>query len=114
MPASETLAVLRDAFVVAMIALAVAAALYAMVRHFSDTSWNAEGNVLTRPYGAPDSLVALLLLALVGSAFFSPEGPDGVADRIAAEEITVSVLVVQSLFMLLLCLGILVYLRVIR
>jgi uncharacterized protein len=114
MPAADTLAILRDAFVVAMIALAVAAAVYAMVRRFSEKAWNAEGNVLTRPYGAPDSVVALLLLGLFGAAFFSPGGPGGVGDRIAAEQITVSVMVAQSLFMLLLCLGVLVYLGVIR
>jgi membrane protease YdiL (CAAX protease family) len=114
MPAAHTLAILRDAFVVAMIALAVAAAVYAMVRRFSEKAWNAEGNVLTRPYGAPDSVVALLLLGLFGFAFFSPAGPGGAGDRIPAEQITVSVLVAQSLFMLLLCLGVLVYLGVIR
>jgi membrane protease YdiL (CAAX protease family) len=113
MPPSDTLAVLRDAFVVAMLALIVAAPFYAMVRRLSDSAWNAEGNVLTRPYGAPDAVVALLLLALFGVSFFLPDGA-GVADRVAPEEITVSMLVAQSVFMLLLCLGVLVYLAVVR
>jgi membrane protease YdiL (CAAX protease family) len=113
MPPSDTLAVLRDAFVVAMLALVVAAPLYAMVRRLTDSAWNAEGNVLTRPYGAPDAVVALLLLALFGVSFFLPDGA-GVADRVAPDEITVSMLVAQSVFMLLLCLGVLVYLAVVR
>lgn len=114
MPAAETLAVLRDVMVVALIALAAAVGIYALVRHCSDHLWNLEGNVLTRPYGPLDALMALGLLALFGAGFFSPEGVAPSGDESPAEAITLSGLVVQGFTMLLICAVVLVYLAVVR
>jgi len=114
MPASETLAVLRDAFALAIFALAIAAVLYAVVRRVSETSWNFEGNVLTRPYGAPDAVAALFLLGLFGLAFFPAANAAGAGVESHEGALTLSALVQQALTMLLLCVVLLVYLGVAR
>src|SRR3954469_14836785 len=114
MPASETLAVLRDAFAVVMLALALAALLYALLRRVSESGWNVDGNVLTRPYGPPDAVAALLLLGLFGLSFF-PAADAGLGGTEAPEKtLTLITLVEQALPMLLLCAGLLVYLAVAR
>lgn len=114
MPAAESLAILRDVFLMALLALAAAGVVYALLRKFADTAWNLEGNVLTRPYGAPDAVMALLLLGLFGLAFFSPAAADDSIGGSPADQITVSVLIAQALTMLLICLVVLVYLAVVR
>lgn len=111
MPSSETLAVLRDAFVVALLALVVGTALYAVIRKWSDTAWNVQGNVLTRPYGVPDAVAVLLLLALLGGGFFFPAADDLGAEA-AAAALDVGSLLMQLLNMLLLCLIVLAYLLI--
>lgn len=114
MPTPENLAILRDVFVIAMLALAVAAGLYAWLRKQTDTLWNLEGNVLTRPYGPLDAVVALLLIGLFGVAFFvTPDAANGEAVG-AADPLSLSSLVLQAITMLLLCLVVLGYLRLVR
>jgi membrane protease YdiL (CAAX protease family) len=88
--------------------------VYPLLRKIEDTAWNLEGNVLTRPYGAPDAVMALLLLGLFGLAFFSPAAGDESGGASPADQITVSVLIAQALTMLLICLVVLVYLAVVR
>lgn len=115
MPASQTLVVLRDVFVVAMLAMALGGVVYALFRRFTDSSWNLEGNVLTRPYGTPDAAVALGLLAMMGGMFFVPEAAAGAGDGGGqGPELSVSGLVAQMLTMLLLCAVVVAYLRIIR
>src|SRR6478735_11748753 len=111
MPSSETLAVLRDVFAMAMLALLVGTALYAAIRKFSETAWNVEGNVLTRPYGVPDAVALLLLLALLGSSIFFPAVVDSGAEAEPAA-LDVGSLLMQLLSMLLLCLVVLAYLLI--
>jgi membrane protease YdiL (CAAX protease family) len=111
MPASETLAVLRDAYVVALLALVVGTALYAVIRRITDTAWNVEGNVLARPYGVPDAVAVILLLALLGGGFFFPPGDDSGAEA-ATAALDVGSLLMQLLSMLLLCLVVLAYLLI--
>jgi membrane protease YdiL (CAAX protease family) len=111
MPPSETLAVLRDAFAVAMLALVVGTALYAVIRQLSDIAWNVEGNVLTRPYGVPDAVAVLLLLALFSGNFFFPAGGEPGTEA-ASAALDVASLLMQLLNMLVLCLVVLAYLLI--
>lgn len=112
MSAAETLAVLRDAFVMALIALAAAVALYALVRKVSDTSWNVEGNVLSRPYGSPDAVAAMLLLLLLGLGFFLPPADAAAGLDPSADAVDAGTLLSALFNMLLLCLVVLAYLYI--
>lgn len=114
MPSPENLAILRDVFVMAMLALAFATVIYAWVRKQTETMWNVEGNVLTRPYGPPDAVVALLLLSLFSAAFFVSPDAAQEAEAAAAGGLSLADLVLQSVSMLLLCVVVLVYLRLVR
>lgn len=118
MPPAESLEILRDVFVIAMLAYAVAAGFYAILRQHSENLWNFEGNVLTRPYGGQDTVVALLILTLFGSAFFAAPAPAagaGEAAGASAESpLTLMSLLLQTITMLLLCSVVLVYLRIVR
>lgn len=58
MNASATYGVLHDVFLLAGFVLLAGVIVYAVIRSQTDQAWNFEGNVLTRPYGAPDALVA--------------------------------------------------------
>ena len=115
MSEAETLAVLRDAFVVSILALAVAAVIFKLLRRSEEGSWNVEGNVLTRPYGRPDAAAALLLLSMFGAVFFA-EVPLSVGDAAEGgqEKLTLSALVLQAASMLVLCLLVLFYMAVLR
>lgn len=113
MPSAETLAVLRDMFVLAMIALALGAGVYALLRQVSDNAWNLEGNVLTRPYGTPDAIAALLLLVVVGAGFFMEpvtggEGADG------GIQLTLEGIITSTVFMLLVSAIVIFYLSGVR
>lgn len=116
MPPAESLEILRDIYVIAILAFAAAAGFYAILRKHSDNLWNFEGNVLTRPYGGTDAVVALLILALFGSAFFAPAAPVEAAGEVASgkEPLTLMSLLLQTITMLLLCSVVLFYLRIIR
>ncbi len=116
MPAPESLAVLRDIFVIALMALALASAFYAILRKNTDNLWNFEGNVMTRPYGTPDAVVALLILSLFGSAFFAIPA-NGVGETAATTPeapLTLSSIFLQTITMLLLCSVVLAYMRLVR
>jgi membrane protease YdiL (CAAX protease family) len=115
MPAAESLAILRDVFVWAVIALAVALVVYAMARRWCDIAWNVEGNVLTRPYGMPDAVVGVFLLVLLGAGFFAaPEDAAGSGGESAVGVVTIETLLLNVLSMLMLCMIVLVHLRFIR
>jgi membrane protease YdiL (CAAX protease family) len=115
MSAAESQAVLRDVFVVAMVALAVAVVVYSMVRKSMVNSWNFEGNVLTRPYGPPDVVAAGLLLALLGMDLFASAAGNGQggADP-GVNLVNVDSLLLSLVSMLLLCGLVLAYLHVVR
>lgn len=66
MNASTTLGVLHDVFVLSGLVLLAGVIVYAVIRTQINGAWNYEGNVLTRPYGAPDALVALGVILFFG------------------------------------------------
>lgn len=98
--------VLHDLSVFVSIATAMALIAYWILRHLRpEVSWNQEGAVLSRPYGAPD----LLVLAVLGLAFILSMQPQG-----AASTISDSSLIVGMVFHLTICAGILLYLFQLR
>jgi len=64
MNASATHGVLHDVFLLAGLTLLVGMIVYAVIRSQTTLAWNFEGNVLTRPYGVSDGLVALGVIVL--------------------------------------------------
>jgi uncharacterized protein len=78
---AATLGILRDLFGIASVALVLGLALYAVMRVGGGPQWNCDGNVLSRPYGWPDAIVALLLLV-----FFVSGTAVGVADAAPQNE----------------------------
>jgi membrane protease YdiL (CAAX protease family) len=114
MPEPQTIAVLRDVFVMAMMALAVALPLYAAQRHFSDSAWNVEGNVLSRPYGVPDAVVGLLLIGVMFGGFFTDRAGESSGADVLSESDKLAGVLVSVVFMLLLCLVVIAHLWFIR
>jgi membrane protease YdiL (CAAX protease family) len=114
MSAAETQAVLRDVFVVAILALAGAVIVYSMVRKSTENAWNFEGNVLTRPYGTPDVVAAGVLLALLGMDLFAPTGNGQGGAEPGVNVVNVETLLLSLFTMLLLCGLVLAYLHVVR
>jgi membrane protease YdiL (CAAX protease family) len=115
MSAAETQAVLRDVFVVAMLALAGAVIVYSMVRRSTENAWNFQGNVLSRPYGPPDVVAAGLLLALLGMDLFAaPAGAGDGGGGPGVNMVNVDTLLLSLVSMLLLCGLVLAYLHVVR
>ncbi|MFZ4764244.1 MAG: CPBP family intramembrane glutamic endopeptidase [Roseimicrobium sp.] len=101
---TDTLAVLRDVFIVAMLSLGAAIGLYKALRHWSDRPWNLEGNVLVRPFGGSDLVAALLLLFVFGSIFFPAGMARSVpADAEAVAEVSLSSLLGHTVGMLFIC-----------
>lgn len=66
MNASATLGVIQDVFLMAGLVLLAGMGVYAVIRSQTHDAWNYEGNVLTRPYGAPDAFIALGVIVLFG------------------------------------------------
>jgi membrane protease YdiL (CAAX protease family) len=64
LPDAVTIAVMRDLLTIAGIALLAGLVIYPVVRVRSGLPWNTDGNVLSRPYGWPEAVAALLLLAM--------------------------------------------------
>ncbi len=106
---TPTVGVLRDLSVFVSIATVLALVGYRMMRHWRpEVSWNQEGQVLSRPYAAPD----LLLLAGLGLFFIVAMEPQGAGgDGGMTKE---SGLVVSMAFNLIVCVGLLLYLHRLR
>jgi uncharacterized protein len=106
----NTFGVLHDLSVFVSIATLMALVGYWLLRHLRpEVSWNHEGAVLSRPYGAPD----LLVLAGVGLLFIvsmQPQGADGGGDK----AINDNTLIIGMLFHLTVCAGLLLYLFQVR
>lgn len=64
-----TIAVIRDLLAIAGLALALALGVYAVIRARSESTSSFDGNVLSRPYGAFEGVVAVILLALISYLF---------------------------------------------
>jgi membrane protease YdiL (CAAX protease family) len=106
----NTFGVLHDLSVFVSIATALALVGYCLLRHLRpEVSWNHEGAVLSRPYGAPD----LMVLAGIGLFFIlsmQPQGADGGGDKAVND----SSLIIGMLFHLTVCAGLLLYLFQVR
>lgn len=79
MNASATLGVLHDVFFLAGLTLLVGMIVYAVIRSQTDQAWNYEGNVLTRPYGVSDALMALGVVVLFGWIALQVGEPEKIA-----------------------------------
>ncbi len=65
---TSTFGVLHDLSIFVSLATALGVVAYRVMRHFRpEVSWNHEGQVLSRPYAAPD----LMVLAMLGLLFLS-------------------------------------------
>lgn len=106
---AATIGVLRDLALYVGAATAFGVIAYRLIRHYRpQVSWNQEGQVLSRPYGAPD----LLVLALLGSLYVSTmQPPSGEA---ADTAITSVALVLNMVVTLMVCAGLLLYLNRVR
>lgn len=107
---AATIGVLRDLSLFVGFATALGVAGYRLMRHYRpQVSWNQEGLVPSRPYGAPD----LLVLASLGVFFIvtSMNPPSGEA---ADAQVSSAVLVVSMVFTLMVCASLLLYLSKVR
>ncbi|MBB5030845.1 CPBP family intramembrane glutamic endopeptidase [Prosthecobacter vanneervenii] len=103
--------VLHDLAVYVSVATAVALFGYRMLRQMRpEVSWNHEGSVLSRPYGAPD----LLVLAGIGLVFILSMQPQKAEGAAAAAAVSDSTLIVGMIFNLIVCAGLLLYLFQLR
>jgi len=103
--------VLHDLSVFVSIATALALIAYWLLRHLRpEVSWNHEGAVLSRPYGAPD----LLVLAGLGLVFILSMQPQGASSSADAGTVSDSSLIIGMVFHLTVCAGILLYLFQVR
>ncbi|MCE9520144.1 MAG: CPBP family intramembrane metalloprotease [Verrucomicrobia bacterium] len=113
---SETanLEIIRDLFGIAGVALIIGLGVYAFIRAGGGPQWNCDGNVLARPYGWPDGIVALLLLAFF--IYCSTAGtaqPETTASAgVPGSESNATAQLASMLFMLVVALMILVYMRI--
>lgn len=103
--------VLHDLSVFVSIATALALIGYWMLRHIRpEVSWNHEGSVLSRPYGAPD----LLVLAGIGLFFILSMQPQTPGQTAGGDAVNDSSLIFGMVFHLVVCAGLLLYLFQIR
>lgn len=106
--------VLRDVFVLGMLALAIALAAYAAIRHHTEHQWHADGNVLSRPYDGTDGIVALMLVLFFGWVLFQLP-VDGATDPAKnTSAVSESALLMNAVFFLTLCILLLLYLGLYR
>ncbi len=104
--------VLHDLSVFVSIATALALVCYWLLRHLRpEVSWNHEGSVLSRPYGAPD----LLVLAGIGLFFILSMQPQAAGGSSSGgDTVSDSSLVIGMVFHLTVCAGLLLYLFQVR
>jgi membrane protease YdiL (CAAX protease family) len=112
---ADSLAVLRDVYLIGMASAAVAVLVYAFIRSKSQLAWNYQGNVLARPYNVLDGMAVLLLLVIIGAGFFAePQKGAASGGGAAPEGAGAEAILVGMLFMLVICTFIIVYLRLVR
>ncbi len=106
---AATIGVLRDLAILVTIATALALFGYRTLRlRRPEVSWNQEGQVLSRPYAAPD----LILLALLGVFFISTmQAPSG---EQADAAISSAGIILSMVFNLMVCAALLLYLHRLR
>lgn len=106
---AATIGVLRDLAILVAIATALGLFGYRSMRlRRPQVSWNQEGQVLSRPYAAPD----LILLALLGVFFISTmQAPSG---EQADAAISSAGIILSMVFNLMVCAALLLYLHRLR
>ncbi|HEY2572504.1 MAG TPA: type II CAAX endopeptidase family protein [Verrucomicrobiaceae bacterium] len=117
MSEAATLEIIRDLFGIACVALVIGIAFYGAMRAGGGPQWNCDGNVLARPYGRPDGFAALFLLA-----FFTYCSTARVANLEGGEsapgpnggDVPETSLLIGMVFMLVIALTLLAYLRMRR
>lgn len=116
MSEAATLGIIRDLFAIAGLALLIGTGFYAVVRTGGGPQWNCDGNVLSRPYGKPDGIMGLLLLAFFVSSStavvtsLEPGEPAGAPGAEAPE----AALLIGMVFMLVIALLVLAWMRIRR
>lgn len=75
MNVAATIGVLNDVFLFTGLVSLAGVIVYAIIRSQTNHAWNFEGNVLTRPYGIPDALVALGIALLFGWSVLQMHDP---------------------------------------
>ncbi|OYW28636.1 MAG: hypothetical protein B7Z47_05615 [Chthoniobacter sp. 12-60-6] len=108
----HTYGVLRDLSVYVSIATVLSLVAYRMMRQLRpEISWNQEGQVLSRPYGAPD----LMVLAGLGLFFiFAMQPPETGSGGGSGEAASDSSLILSMAFNLIVCVALLLYLFQVR
>lgn len=110
MPDAYTVGVLRDLSVYVGAATALALVGYWMMRRYRpEFAWNHEGQVLSRPYAAPD----LLLLAGLGLFFIFSLEPSGGGEE-AQTASSGTGMILGMIFNLFVCAALLLYLHRLR
>ena len=110
MPDSATLAVLRDVAGLTVTAMVLGVIAYGFLRVIRPAfAWNESGKVIARPYSLPDVYVAVML----GMIMLWGLDSQGEAAKPAADP-SISMLLLNVVFMLALCLVLLLYLVVLR
>jgi len=106
-----TAGVLRDLSIYVSIATALALTGYWIMRRYrSEFAWNNEGQVLSRPYAAPD----LLMVAGLGLFFIFAIQPHQSAVTTEGAGMSAGGLVASMVFNLLMCASLLAYLHRLR
>lgn len=114
MPDTATIGVLRDVVTFVLLALAVAAAAYHLMRRIVPMAqWNYSGNVLSRLYEMPDAILALFLLLPYIGSIYSDASVGGAGGHSAASP-KIGDIILQITFILGMALVLVCYLRFIR
>lgn len=114
MSEAATVGILRDLFAIAGVALVLGLAVYGGLRAAGGWQWNCDGNVLSRPYGWPDGVAAILLLAFLGWNLTTELPAAGGAGGGDPELRPEAVMLVSILLMVVLTLGLMTFMRVRR
>jgi membrane protease YdiL (CAAX protease family) len=106
---TSTFGVLHDLSIFVSLATALGVVAYRVMRHFRpEVSWNHEGQVLSRPYAAPD----LMVLAMLGVLFLSTmESPSA---EHANAAMSAPGIILSMAFNLIVCAALLLYLHRLR
>lgn len=112
----HTFEVLRDLSIFVSIATALSLVAYRMMRVLRpEFSWNQEGQVLSRPYGAPDLLVlAGLGLFFIAFGMQPQDSATGGAGGTGGGASNDTSLILSMAFNLIICVGLLLYLFQVR
>lgn len=106
---AATIGVLRDLAYFVALATALGVVGYRLIRHYRpQVSWNQEGLVPSRPYGAAD----LLVLAILGTLFIGTMAAG--SGENADASISSAAIVASMVFSLVVCAGLLLYLNRMR